>query len=463
MHIITKLSPVAIAVLLSGCVANTALNTEDLVQQRALAEQVQLPAIDPGLRAETEQEISRLLQQPLTEQTVSRIAVLNNPEFLAALSALAISKAELIQAGLLPNPGVRLTRSREEEGYNTEIDFSLNLFDIIFLSKNKSIAEYRTLQQQQQLALQLMELLAKSRSAFIEAVVAQQSLDYLQTVQQAIDASAELANRMYQVGNYSELQQARQLKFTAEIRLQLAKTQQQQQQSLEQLYQVLGFTAAPALLQLPAYLPAIPSELATQNELEQQALAQRLDIQQAKAKLTQLELQLDLEKDSSFVRGLSGEIAGSVQHSEERELSLGVELPLFDQGSARLSKAQAEYQQAWWQAKAVEVKALSEVRQAYAFQQSSYQIARHYQDQLIPLAQKINQQNVLRYNGMLIGVFELIADTQAQVATVTGQMMAQRDFYLAQLRLQQSLWGSPAVQRTTETGSATNTAAAAGH
>jgi outer membrane protein, heavy metal efflux system len=463
MHIITKLSPVALTLLLSGCVASTGLDTEDLVQQRALAEQVQLPAIDPSLRAETEQEINLLLQQPLTEQNVSRIAVLNNPEFLAALSSLAISKAELIQAGLLPNPGVRLTRSREEEGYSTEIDFSLNLFNLIFLNKNKEIAEARTLQQQQQLALQLMNLLSQSRSAYIEAVVAQQSFDYLQTVQQAIDASAELANRMYQVGNYSELQQARQLKFAAEIRLQLAKTEQQQQQSREQLYQVLGLTAAQPELQLPAYLPAIPSELATQNELEQQALSQRLDIQQAKAKLAQLELQRGLEKNSRFVRGLSGEIAGSLQHSEEREVSLGVELPLFDQGTARLSKVEAEYQQAWWQAKAIEVKARSEVRQAYALQQSTYQIARHYQNQLIPLAQKINQQNVLRYNGMLIGVFELIADTQAQVSTVTGQMMAQRDFYLAQLRLQQALWGSPTVQSPTEAPATNNAANAAGH
>ncbi|MBY0417541.1 MAG: hypothetical protein K2W88_05700, partial [Pararheinheimera sp.] len=99
--------------------------------------------------------------------------------------------------------------------------------------------------------------------------------------------------------------------------------------------------------------------------------------------------------------------------------------------------------------------------------QSSYQIARHYQEQLVPLAQKINQQNVLRYNGMLIGVFELIADTQAQVETVTGQMMAQRDFYLSELRLRQSLWGSPSPQQPTDSATTSSntssTATAAGH
>ncbi|WP_186435186.1 TolC family protein [Rheinheimera sediminis] len=463
MNIITKLSPLAAAVLLSACAGTSGFNTVDLVQQQAAEQQVQLPQTDPALRSEAEQEIDRLLAEPLTQQSISRIAVLNNPDFLAALSSLAIGKAQLTQAGLLPNPGFRLTRSRSEEGYNTELDFSLNLFNLIFLNKNKAIAQQQAQQQQQQVSLQLMDLLIKSRIAFIEAVVAQQRFSYLQTVQEAIDASAELANRMYQVGNYSELQQARQLKFAAEIRLQLAKTQQQQQQSREQLYLLLGLSASETALQLPAFLPAIPATLPLQHNLEQQALAQRLDLQQAKAKLAQLELQLEVEKNSRFVRGLSAEIAGSVQHSAERELALGVELPLFDSGAARTSKAEAEYLQARWQTKALEQKASFEVRQAYALQQSSYQIARHYQEQLVPLAQKINQQNMLRYNGMLIGVFELIADTQAQVETVTGQMTAQRDFYLSELRLQQALWGSPSLPLTTETDTKNSAANAAGH
>ena len=462
MKLITKFCPLMAALLLSACAVTTTPEQPDVLAQTAAAMQLQLSATDPALRAEADQEIARLLAEPLTAENVSRIAVLNNPDFLAALASMAISKAELTQAGLLPNPGFRLTRSRGEEGYNTELDFSLNLFKLIFLSRDKAIAAQQAQQQQQQVALQLINLLTQSRSAFIEAVTAQQRYDYLLTVQEAIDASAELANRMYQVGNYSELQQARQLKFAAQIRLQLAQAQQQQQQSREQLYLQLG-VAPQTALQLPAYLPAIPETLPLQQDMEQQAMTQRLDLQQAKARLSQLELQLGLEKNSRFVRGLSAEIAGSIQHSEEREVALGFELPLFDSGSARISKAQAQYQQAWWQAKALEQKARAEVRQALTLHQSSYQIARHYQDQLVPLAQKINQQNVLRYNGMLIGVFELIADTQAQVETVTGQMMAQRDFYLSELQLQQSLWGSPTVQPAAEPETTNNTAAAAGH
>ena len=170
MNIITKLSPLAAVALLSACAGTTRLEQLDLVQQTATAEQVQLAATDPVLRSEAEQEIARLLAEPLTPQSASRVAVLNNPDFLAALASLAITKAELTQAGLLPNPGVRVIRSREEEGYSTELDFSLNLFNLIFLGQNKAIAAQQAQQQQQQVALQLMDLLTQSRSAFIEAV-----------------------------------------------------------------------------------------------------------------------------------------------------------------------------------------------------------------------------------------------------------------------------------------------------
>jgi outer membrane protein, heavy metal efflux system len=167
MNIITKLSPLAAAVLLSACAGTTKLEQVDLVQHTAIAQQVQLAEADPALRAEAEQEIASLLTEPLTAEKASRIAVLNNPDFLAALASLAISKAELTQAGLLPNPGVRVVRSREEDGYSTELDFSLNLFNLIFLSQNKAIAAQQAQQKQQQVALQLMDVLTQSRSAFM--------------------------------------------------------------------------------------------------------------------------------------------------------------------------------------------------------------------------------------------------------------------------------------------------------
>jgi hypothetical protein len=42
---------------------------------------------------------------------------------------------------------------------------------------------------------------------------------------------------------------------------------------------------------------------------------------------------------------------------------------------------------------------------------------------------------VLRYNGMLIGVFELLADARTQIASVNASIEALRDFWIAQADL----------------------------
>ena len=76
---------------------------------------------------------------------------------------------------------------------------------------------------------------------------------------------------------------------------------------------------------------------------------------------------------------------------------------------------------------------------------SGYDVARHYRDEIVPLKKRISEENLLRYNGMLIGVFELLADTRAQIGSVNAAIEAQRDFWLAQADLDMALLGKPVL------------------
>ena len=58
-------------------------------------------------------------------------------------------------------------------------------------------------------------------------------------------------------------------------------------------------------------------------------------------------------------------------------------------------------------------------------------IARHYRNEVVPLRQNITEESVLQYNGMLIGVFELLAAARAQSASVVQAIEAERDFWRA--------------------------------
>jgi outer membrane protein TolC len=86
--------------------------------------------------------------------------------------------------------------------------------------------------------------------------------------------------------------------------------------------------------------------------------------------------------------------------------------------------------------------ARSEVREAYAAYRTAHDLARHYRDLVVPLRKQISDENLLRYNGMLVSVFELLADAREQVTAVNASIEALRDFWLAETDLEVAMTGS---------------------
>jgi outer membrane protein TolC len=107
--------------------------------------------------------------------------------------------------------------------------------------------------------------------------------------------------------------------------------------------------------------------------------------------------------------------------------------------------------------------ATSQVREAYGAYRTTYDLARHYRDEIVPLRKTIADEMLLKYNGMLIGVFELLADAREQVGSVQQALEAQRDFWLADVALRAALVGRPLGGAAMEIKSAPAAAGAGGH
>ncbi len=129
-----------------------------------------------------------------------------------------------------------------------------------------------------------------------------------------------------------------------------------------------------------------------------------------------------------------------------------LELPLFDFGDAKVARAEIRYRQALAGAADVAVNARSEVREAYSAYRTALDLAKHYRDEIVPLRKRISDESLLRYNGMLIGVFELLADARDQSASVAASIDATRDFWLAESALQLALAGRSSGAMPTPTG-----------
>ena len=189
----------------------------------------------------------------------------------------------------------------------------------------------------------------------------------------------------------------------------------------ERLARVLALSGEQLVFTLPDRLPDLPNAPAEPKDAEQTAMDRRLDVLMAKRAVESSAQSLGLTKTTRFINVLHAGYQNKSVTGEQRSngYEIELELPLFDFGSARVARAEATYMQAVNRTAQVAINARSEVREAYSSYRTAYDLAKHYRDEVVPLRKRISEENLLRYNGMLASVFELLADSREQIASVT--------------------------------------------
>jgi len=465
---IARLAAIAwVGLSLAGCASfsqdggfgNVEQLTKDRVGQTPAYQRTTEQASAAGAR------VAELLKVPLTADSAVEIALLNNRGLQAGYAELGIAEADLVRAGRLANPSFSF--GRLSGGGLVEIDRAV-VFDVLGLLTMplaREAEQQRFEQAQLQAAYETVGVAAEARTAFFEAVAAEQMAGYHGQVKEAADASNELAKRMLAAGNFSALAQMREQSFYTDATLQLARAQHQAVAAREQFIRALGLSGDQLDFKLPDRLPDLPDKPAEPNDAEQTAMDKRLDVLMAKRATEATAQSLGLSKATRFVNvlhaGYQNQSSSGEPHKRGYEIEL--ELPLFDFGSARVARAEATYMQAVHRTAAVAVNARSEVREAYSAYRTAYDLAKHYRDEVVPLRRRISDENLLRYNGMLSSVFDLLADARDQIAGVTGAVEALRDHWVAETRLQTAVTGRSPGALPAMTPSKPAAASPAGH
>jgi outer membrane protein TolC len=465
------LKPLAIALsvlILTGCATfskDGGLDSVSVMTKERTGQAVQRDkSLDDA--SATQSAVKQLLAQPLTPDSAVQLALANNKGLQASFAELGIAEANLVQAGRLRNPGFSFGRLRG--GDDVEIDRSI-MFDfvgLLTLPVRSNIESRRFEQAKLQAASQAVQLAADTRKAYFNAVSAQQSVQYAEQVVSAAEASAELAQQMSKVGNWSKLDQAREQAFYADATTQLARARHNATAAREQLTRLLGLWGSTIDYTLPDRLPDLPKAPNEVADIESRAMAQRLDVQMAKRNTEATASALGLSRATGVINVFDAGYANKSQTGLPREngYEISLELPLFDWGGARVARAEATYMQAVHRTADTAIRARSEVREAYSAYRTGYDVAKHYRDEVVPLRKRISDEVLLRYNGMLASVFELLSDARDQVNSVNRAIEAQRDFWIAETNLQAAVNGSGTGGGSTQMrGQASGEAQAQGH
>ena len=438
---------VLVALALGGCATFTEdrgfATVEETVRAR-IGQDVKWPKSE-GESSTIDARIAELLSKPLAVDDAIQVALLNNQGLQASFHALGILDADRVQAGRLPNPSFTFARLRRGEELEIDRGVHFNIARLITMPLAAELESRRFGQAQREAAIDALRLAAQTRRAYFIALSAQESVRYMEQVKLAADAGADLAQRMAQSGNWSKLAQAREQGFFADAALNLARAEQARTAAREKLTRLMGLWGAQARFTIPERLPDLPAAPQDRPDIEQAAMAQRLDLQSARRGVEALAKNLGLARVTGFVNVFELGVVRNTSNLQPTQLGyeITLELPIFDWGEARVAKAEALYRQALARTAEMAVNARSEVRESYLGYRSSYDIAKHYRDEIVPIRKLIADETQLRYNGMLIGVFELLADARAQVASVNGYMEALRDFWIAEGDLRMAMIGQP--------------------
>ncbi|UZE49971.1 TolC family protein [Rhodopseudomonas sp. P2A-2r] len=447
------------ALLLSGCASfspDAGMGVVASIAGETIGKDViSIRTQDDALRADS--AVKDLLRRTLTVDAAVQVALLSNRGLQAAYNELALAETDLVGESLPPNPTFSISRISGNGALEIERQVVGDILALATLPFRSEIVRQRFQKAQLRAAEETLRLAADVRRAYCRTVAANELVGLLADARSTAESTAQLAQKLGETGSLNRLDQAREQVFYAETTADLATLRQEATSSRERLIRLLGLWDGDTGIKLPQRLPALPRRPLALQGVEADAVTHRIDLQIARIELAALARSLDLTQASRFVTVL--DVAGIDRKTSdpegapfrERGFDIQFQIPIYDGGEVRVRQAAETYNQSFnlLTEKAINVR--SEARDAFRVYRSTYDIASHYQREVLPLRKIISDEMQLRFSSMQVDVFALLTEARQRIAALRAAIEARRNFWLAQSELQTAVNGGGRGESQSET------------
>jgi len=396
--------------------------------------------------------VQDLLKSPLSVDATVQIALLNNRELQATYEDLGISQADLVQAGLLKNPLFSFSRLAGGNLVDMTLSIEFDFINLLFTPSRAGIVASQFEETKLRVADAVLKTAMDVKTAYYAALASEQSIEMLQKVTKSTEMAAEIASRQYDAGTTNRRERDRQQAFYADTLARLIKCRAENAAQRERLTRLMGLWGTDIDWALPQHLPELPKKIPNRNDLETLAVNRRLDLLAVRKSTETFAKTLGITADTRFLTDADVGVSRESQTDQPTDIgpTLMLGLPIFDQGQARMARAEAQYKQSHARLYSMTVNARSEVREAYASLAGAYGVAKLQRKTILPLKNNILEETKLRYNGMLEGIYDLLVDAREQVIAGQTYIDALKDYWVAHAELERATGGTlPQEQNTT--------------
>ncbi len=387
--------------------------------------------------------INEWILSPIGPDTAVRIAMLRSPKLQQEYARLGLARADVLEAVQISNPGISLSRQNVSpgDGVQRTLGFSMPLVDLILLPSRSRLAHADFERARFETAKAVFDVALDVESAWYAYVGAQQVADMRTAVSDAADVSAQLAERFYAAGNISELQLNQERAAASEARLEAGAAKIEAARCRLSLNNLMGLDSN----EYPwAALDRLPLPVAEEDDTENLiTLAHEKNLQWLAARQNLLVMQASYKSTRGW-RWLGG---SGVGYEREKDAdgtrlsgpSLSLELPIFNQGQAKLSRSQAMLADAQARLREAELSIENTIRANANTVQAQAEAVGIFRNSLIPQRETVLDRSQQEQNFMLIGVFELIQAKAKEYDAYQGYLEAVRDYWRARVELTRSV------------------------
>jgi len=394
-------------------------------------------------------------QQTISADTAVQVALLNNRGLQASYAAIGLSAAEVWQQATPENPVVSvgiLGIGAPELGLFRALEsaIAVNLLDARNRERRVALAQADFQRAQSQAVADTLSLAVATRTAWIDAVAAFETVALLNRAARAADASSELAFQLGETGALNRAGQAREQVFDAELAAQAAIARLAAAGAKEELTRLMGLWGSEVTYFVPDALPSLPRSLRSTDGIETLALSNRVDLEVARLSLAATAESFGLTDATRTMTDLGiiagGELereneGGEIEEEFTPQIEIEFAIPIYDSGEARLRRAELSYLQAANLLAQAAVDVRSEARVAETRYRGTHAIARLYRDTILPLRQTLDDEALLANNGMITSTFELLNDVREGIGSQIDAAEAKHEFWLAAAGLDAAIYG----------------------
>lgn len=385
---------VLVALSLAGCATVDPRPDYEQAQQEIRATTGAGEVHDPDAPVLTRAEIGTMLSDGLGLDEATRLALLNNRRLHAGFLGLGVARAEFVQAGLLANPSLSLAFLFPDAGGRVRwtADLLGSVAEIWQIPARKALAQSGLEQRLLELSRFAGELVAATKEAYFESVAAHGTRSVARTNLELARRSLEGVRRQVEEGVASRTDEGLAESLALGAELAFRRAERAEVAATRRLAALLSIEQDLLTVALTDPLPE-PALAGMEREvLVAQSLKSRPDLRAAARAIAAAEERVALERRRRLPGVSVGVSAERPEGGSSSALLVGpaaaVEVPIFDQNQAQMSRAEFELAGRVKEHEALVAEVSQDVRAALDKAEVAARAAAFARDELVPQAER---------------------------------------------------------------------------